>query len=210
MNKSFCILIPTINRADLLRDALEYYELLYPNTEKLILDNGNQEIVCYDKRATIYKSEHNLGVAGSWNFLIKKAIEKGYGHFLVLNDDVILKKHEDIINGIINAPKTNFFVCDPSNHWSSFILSKHIYDKVGEFDENFKKCFYEDNDYAYRMKLASMDIHIIRELNPEEFLNNGSTLEHPELRGDVENRDYYVKKWGGMPNFETYTTPFNQ
>ena len=135
---------------------------------------------------------------------------------MILNDDIILKKNESVINDIINSKNqnhpyfNNFYVCDPSNHWSSYILNKEIYELVGEFDENFKRCFYEDNDYAYRMKLKGINYHIDRRLNPEVFLNNGSTIKDPNLRGDQENREYFVAKWGGMPNEETYKTPFNE
>lgn len=210
---SFCILIPTINRKDLLEEALKEYSVYYPKTKKLILDNGNQNIEAQDFRTILYKSPHNLGVAASWNFLIKRAIEQGETNFLILNDDVILKKGEETIEEIIYSeiPDThNFFVCYESNHWSSYILNKSIYEEVGEFDENFKKCFYEDNDYAYRMKLKGIHYHIDQRLNPEVFLNNGSTLKDPSLRGDHENREYYVRKWGGMPKEEKYITPFNE
>ena len=212
---SFCILIPTINRKDLLQEALKEYAILYPNTKKLILDNGNQDIEAQDLMTVLYKSPQNLGVAASWNFLIKRAIEQGETNFLILNDDVILKKGEGVINDIIkshnkeNSNEHHFYVCYESNHWSSYILNKSIYDKVGEFDENFKRCFYEDNDYAYRMKLNGVNYHIDQRLNPEVFLNNGSTIKDPNLRGDQENREYFVSKWGGMPKEETYKTPFN-
>ena len=135
---------------------------------------------------------------------------------MILNDDVILKKNESVINDIINSKNqkhpyyNNFYVCYESNHWSSYILNKEIYEEVGEFDENFKRCFYEDNDYAYRMKLKGINYHIDQRLNPEVFLNNGSTLVDPSLRGDEENREYFVRKWGGMPNDEKYLTPFNE
>jgi GT2 family glycosyltransferase len=209
---SFCILIPTINRKDLLQEALKEYALYYPKTKKLILDNGNQNIEAQDFRTIIYKSPRNLGVASSWNFLINRAIEQGETNFLILNDDVILKKGESIINEIINTHKgnNNFYVCYASNHWSSYILNKEIYEQVGEFDENFKRCFFEDNDYAYRMKLKGVNYHIDQRLNPEVFLNNGSTIIDPTLRGEHENREYFVKKWGGMPNEEKYLTPFNE
>jgi GT2 family glycosyltransferase len=213
---SFCILIPTINRKDLLEAALKEYALYYPKTKKLILDNGNQNIEAQDFRTVIYRSPRNLGVAGSWNFLINRAIEQEETNFLILNDDVILKKGESIINDIINSKTqnhpyyNNFYVCYASNHWSSYILNKQIYEEVGEFDENFKRCFYEDNDYAYRMKLKGINYHVDQRLNPEVFLNNGSTIVDPTLRGDQENREYFVRKWGGMPNDEKYLIPFNE
>ena len=43
-----CILIPTINRKDLLDEALEEYAKCYPTIEKFIVDNGKQGIKCLD------------------------------------------------------------------------------------------------------------------------------------------------------------------
>jgi hypothetical protein len=60
------------------------------------------------------------------------------------------------------------------------------------------------------MKLKGINHHIDQRLNPEVFLNNGSTLVDPSLRGDEENKEYFVRKWGGMPNDEKYLTPFNE
>ena len=38
----YSILIPTVNRKDLLMEALEWYTIGMPNTNILVLDNGNQ------------------------------------------------------------------------------------------------------------------------------------------------------------------------
>jgi glycosyltransferase involved in cell wall biosynthesis len=42
IKNELCILIPTINRADLLNEALEVYENCFPNTMIYVLDNGKQ------------------------------------------------------------------------------------------------------------------------------------------------------------------------
>ena len=42
--QDLCILIPTINRKDLMMKALESYSEVMPEVTKLILDNGNQDI----------------------------------------------------------------------------------------------------------------------------------------------------------------------
>jgi GT2 family glycosyltransferase len=102
--------------------------------------------------------KRKLGVAGSWNFLIGKAIINDFKYFLILNDDVILQKDEGQIREILAKGKhLSTFTC--VGHFiigPRFILTKSVYEKVGAFDEGFKKAYFEDNDYMYRMKLAGV------------------------------------------------------
>lgn len=211
MNNNFCILIPTINRKDLLMEALEHYIFAYPNTQIFVVDNGNQDIPRISTNLTIYEMSENLGVSGSWNWLVKNAIKQGYEHFLILNDDVVLKKDEATINALIDEGGENtFHVCKSFYNWSSYILNKHIYEKVGEFDENFKRCFFEDNDYCYRMILAGVNYMFHDFLNPEVYRNSQTIAKDPTLSGYLENEKYFIEKWGGRPGSETFKTPFNK
>lgn len=207
----FSILIPTINRKDLLVEALDWYCENLPNTEILILDNGEQDIPCLTEKVWIWESEVNLGVAGSWNFLIQKAIQGGEQNFLILNDDIILQKSELEIDALIAMGSPNTFHRPrPFYNWSAFILRKSIFDAVGEFDTNFEKCFFEDNDYEYRMKLKGVQIKYEDGLAPEVYRNSMTIQKDPLLGGYIENRDYYIQKWGGLPNEETYKKPFDK
>ena len=209
--QDLCIIIPTINRKDLLMKALESYSEVMPEVTKLILDNGNQDIPCIDDNTWIWQSTQNLGVAASWNYLIGKAIINDFKYFLILNDDVILQKDEAQIRQILSkATPEHFYLCRPFYNWSSFILTKKVYEKVGPFDENFKKAYFEDNDYMYRMRLAGVPIKYVDELNPDIYLNSQTIEKNPLLGGYVENREYFLQKWGGLPESETFKTPFNK
>ena len=208
---NFCILIPTINRKDLLIEALDFYTTHMPNTQILIWDNGKQSIPTYPN-TEIFEADYNYGVAASWNALIDKAWERGIENYLILNDDVILRCGEGIINQmLVKCAETKaFHRCRPFYNWSAFILRKSTYDLVGRFDENFNRCYFEDNDYQYRMRLAGIPIMYEDQLNPEIYRNSQSILKDPLLSNYIDNRDYFVKKWGGMPDSETHKTPFNE
>lgn len=209
--QDLCILIPTINRKDLLMEALKSYSELMPEVNKLILDNGNQDIPCVDDSTWVWESKENLGVAGSWNYLINKAIINDFKYFLILNDDVILQKRENEIRDILKkGTNEHFYLCRPYYNWSSFILTKNVYEKVGPFDEGFKKAYFEDNDYMYRMKLAGVPIKYVDELNPDVYLNSQTIEKNPLLGGYIENKEYFLQKWGGLPNEETFKIPFNK
>jgi GT2 family glycosyltransferase len=207
---SYCILIPTVNRKDLLMEALDWYIPNLKGTEIIVLDNGKQCIASGAPNLKVFESEENKGVAGSWNWLINKAIERGHTNFLILNDDIILKRnHSEIIDIIYRWGDNTFHRPRPFYNWSAFILNKSIYEKVGEFDEAFEKCFFEDNDYEYRMRLAGITIRYEDALNAEVYRNSQTIEKDPLLGGYIQNRDYYIYKWGGIPESETYKTPFN-
>ncbi len=208
---TFCILIPTINRKDLLIEALDFYTTHMPNTQILVWDNGKQRIPPYPN-TRVFEAEYNYGVAASWNALIDKASNMGFQNFIILNDDVILRCGEGVINQMLEKGKdvSAFHRCRPFYNWSCFILRKSIFDLVGRFDENFSRCYFEDNDYQYRMKLCNIPILYEDDLNPEIYRNSQSILKDPLLSNYIDNRDYFVKKWGGMPDSETFKTPFNR
>ena len=207
----FCILIPTLNRKDLLLEALDYYTNVFINTPIYILDNGKQDIPNTYGNTYIYTKESNLGVAGSWNYLIEKGISNGYNYFLILNDDIILKKDEEsIYNIILKYGSDNFIRSEQFYNWSAFILSKNIYLRIGRFDIGFVRCYFEDNDYEYRMKLENIPIVYDKELNAEVYRNSMTIQKEPYLNNFNNNMNYYISKWGGMPNEEKYNTPFNR
>lgn len=201
--------IPTINRADLLNEALANYFEDFKSTEIVICDNGKQEIITREKNFVIYRPEQNLGVSGSWNMIMDYAEKVKATHVLMLNDDIYLGKSEQEISTIIRLWNPEF-LCTELN-WCSFILSVDAYQKVGKFDENFFPAYFEDNDYFRRMLLADVQMVFNPMLNPITYRNSMTIQKSPELNNGFEkNRQYYISKWGGQPTQEQFNTPFNQ
>jgi GT2 family glycosyltransferase len=98
---TLALVIPTINRADLLDEALRLYAHTWRGRHQFILDNGNQDIKTYSSWQTIIKSPKNLGVPKSWNVLMRACITKGYTHVAILNDDIVWKRNADDIEEYI-------------------------------------------------------------------------------------------------------------
>jgi GT2 family glycosyltransferase len=210
MQTKLIIGIPTINRADLLNEALIKYFEDFIETEIVIVDNGNQDIVIRENKFFIYRPHQNLGVSGSWNIIMDYADKVNATHVLMLNDDIYLGKTEEQILRMIDLFQHIHFLNSFMN-WSSWILSVEAYKKIGNFDENFFPAYFEDNDYCYRMRLNEFERYNTDYLNPVVYRNSQTILKDSSLNQNFnKNRQYYASKWGGLPSEETFTTPFNK
>lgn len=223
MNTTFAIGIPTLNRADLLIPALLYYKNDFPNTEIFIIDNGKQNLNEICLRAGIVKlsnvqvvePEQNIGVAASWNNLCRK-IFQNCGHAIILNDDIYWGRKEWEVEMFIKGNTDKHLITTPLD-WCNFILPKKTFEEVGEFDEEFFPAYFEDNDYAYRMKLQGKSLYKVPFLIPQVHRvsqtmdKEGVGFEFQYVRdGFRNNKKRYVEKWGGEPDCETFKKPFNK
>jgi len=203
--------IPTINRADLLNEALVKYAKCWPTMKVFILDNGNQKIVTQSPNQKVFTSNINMGVAASWNFLAEKAFSEGYFRILMLNDDIELDRDEKEIRAKLDKYPDHTLVVQDGT-WCSFMLPKVVYDLVGPFDEDFYPAYFEDNDYAYRVKLNShteMETHTI--LNPTLYRNSMTIKKDPTLNKKFQdNEKRFIAKWGGKPSKETFKKPYGR
>ena len=207
----FSIVIPTINRADLLKENYEDListGLLDASEGLVVIDNGQQDLSFMNHpKVTIFKEPKNLGVAGSWNKGIKHSFTNTSAEFvIVLNDDIVFGKTlQDLqnIEKFLLEIESTFFVS--GFYWSVFLISKNIFSLVGEFDEQFYPAYFEDNDYHHRMKkISSISYRNTHELNPKIMRNSQTTQKDPSLnRNFSENQLKYINKWGGPPLEET-------
>jgi GT2 family glycosyltransferase len=209
LQNKFAIGIPTLNRFDLLYPALLFYVNDFPNTKIFVVDNGKQGISDKIKHPNIkvIESETNLGVAKSWNLLCDMIYEQ-HDYAIILNDDIYWGRKEYELDNLFSNYKEDFFV--GNLEWCVFVLPKATYLQVGKFDEDFYPAYYEDNDYAYRMKLVRKFEFKVPFFNPfiykaSQTLEKDSSIKH----GFVKNGELYVKKWGGKPNQEKFKRPYD-
>jgi len=203
--------IPTINRADLLNGALAKYHECYPNTDILVVDNGQQNIDTHNPRLRVFSQTSNLGVSASWNLIARTAFNEGYTHALILNDDIELVRHERELYADIEKHPDNVFLVQLGT-WCSFVVPKRVYEEVGPFDEQFFPAYFEDNDYAMRIKCnPNVGIDWEQGLCPTLYRNSMTIQRDNTLNQNfMNNQNKYVAKWGGLPNQETFTTPYGQ
>ena len=207
MESIFCIGIPTLNRADLLNESLIKYENDFCDVNILIVDNGKQNIV-KTSNSNVFVPDVNMGVAGSWNYICKE-IFKHHDYAVLLNDDVYLGYNTERINKIIeNYPNT---LIQSYVSWSVVVISKHLYNLIGQFDEIFYPAYYEDSDYLYRMKLNGILQEVSAELNPDVVRISMTQEKAPDfVNASMQaNRNRYIAKWGGLPLLESYLIPYD-
>ncbi len=207
INQVFQILIPTINRADLLNSSLEFYLNNFPNTIIRVLDNGNQNILKHE-RVDVLSSDLNLGVAASWNELLNLCfLDSDFA--IVLNDDIkLLSDEKELLNFCLSTDKNKFYFYNDDNRFQSFLLTNSVFNKVGEFDTIYYPAYYEDDDYFARIKMNKIEYQSIQELRYLEIEVSGSIKKDPSLNKNFfTNRDIYIEKWGSKKNPWSY--PYN-
>jgi GT2 family glycosyltransferase len=200
--------IPTINRNDLLQEALEVYKETWYGRHVFIVDNGNQAIQTKASNQRVMVMPKNLGVAGSWNLLAKTIRNKGYSHVALLNDDIIWNRNADEIEEFIKNNPADFY--QGLGTWCCFVVPVATLEKIGLFDDGYLIAYHEDNDFAQRIKLAGMKIIADAFFNPDVYRNSSTIAKDPSLNVNFErNKQRFISKWGGMPMQERFTIPFN-
>ena len=202
--------IPTLNRADLLNEALEKYFDDFKDTDIFIVDNGNQSIITREEKFAIYRPAENLGVAKSWNMIMDYADKLDATHVLMLNDDIYLGRTEHEIKMVLKNNENADFINSFQN-WCSYILTVDIWKKAGKFDEEFFPAYYEDNSFDYKMSLIQARKTWTSFLDPIVYRNSMTIAKEPTLNSRfMLNRQMYIDMWGGLPTEEKFTTKFNK
>lgn len=208
----FSIGIPTLNRYDLLADSLESYVKDFPGIDIHVLDNGDQHILPPSRYVTVHLMPENIGVAASWNLLMKEIFKKSQ-IAVILNDDIYWGRTKSQVlvhlRWLFGSAGAGFGVSHKG--WCSFAIRKQTVQKVGYFDEQFFPAYFEDNDYSYRMEQNKIKIQHDHFFEPEIFRKSMSVSKDQSINDNfMKNSEYYIQKWGGKPGEEKYFAPFGE
>lgn len=212
------IVIPTINRVDLLEPLLHTLRMQRDEFHNLlVIDNGNQPIKGPSGLDFLtLKPATNLGVAGSWNTGCMSAFS-AVDWILFLNDDIDLDIEQlEKINTVLKNNPDKWLIVGPY-YWSVFALNMRCVEYLMKtdgyvFDENFFPAYFEDNDFDRRIKLhdPSKILNPCPEMEPKIKRNSMTLAKDPGINQNFDNnKAYYISKWGGEPGKETFTVPFN-
>lgn len=177
-------------------------------------------------------------VAGCWNRALKWLfIEQEVEHALVCNNDAVLRpdayrwlvadgglfvtcvgkrdpacvemtRIEDRGSVWCGWPEPDPAKKRPHPDFSCYLIRRECFERVGEFDENFKRAFYEDNSYHLRMHRAGVHAECL-EL---PFYHYGSaTIKHCDSKERIAiqkqaqlNKEYFKAQFGfeaGSPEY---------
>ena len=191
------------------KGAVELFKSIDIPVQPFIIDNWNE----------------NIGVSKAWNKGL--ALAQEFDAAFVVNDDVTFApgamdkmlsyvKDYDLISAVGGDSEMSGIyeiIDNGSPDFACFAVKpKDFVDKFGTFDENFTPAYFEDNDMRYRVVLGGGRLGIVMDAR---MYHGGSVTQNWEGQRVVshkmfeDNRDYFVKKWGGLPGSESYNSPFN-
>lgn len=213
MNKIPVIGVPIVNGVNWLNRLIDSID--FPVKNLLIINNnGRGEINSdLDKIANseyqfidnihILNMPCNIGVAASWNLIIKSFLTEPY--WVISNHDVAfepgllseLYQKSKGDSGLIHGNGGDFNL----GSYDLFLIKDWVIQKLGLFDENFYPAYCEDADYIMRITRWNWD-------NPDFFIKR-EFLQTTYYHGDSKSTDsdYYsgasqTKKVDGDLNYK--------
>lgn len=188
------------------------------NSFYYMIDNGNQKYAP-TFGCNFFTTAQNIGCAGGWNLICDIAFDS-----LELDKIVITQDDARIQPGLIEqAIEETDGLCitgviQPFFEFSTFVITRDVWNVVGRFDENFVYVYSEDADYKQRCMLNGVILNSLYVENKN--VNDSASVKHnPSINKIKYNRDYLYYKWGpsvhpnpaaredGQPPF-AYKTPF--
>jgi len=172
----FSVVIPTYNRCDLLKKAVNsVLTQTYKNFEIIIIDNhsedNTQEVVeSFENKKIIYQKIHNEGIIGkSRNLGIK--ISKGKWIAFLDSDDFWYKERLQKISDFLAGNDKYEIVCTDELIIDEILEKKKIY-KFGPFTENFyKSLLLKGNCVSTSASIVKKDFLLKQNVNFNENKN---------------------------------------
>jgi GT2 family glycosyltransferase len=174
----------------------------------VIVCNSERTIPCghewMERGATVYCNPRNLGCTGTWNLGSSTAWTRGYSANFMIGDDVVLNDSTGIRRleeKVVENP--NRLISVASLGFTAWVVTKQVWDIVGELDEGFWPAYYEDNDYHRRICLAGMGDAVVEVAHAH--YGSGSLRKWKEWEdwnahyAFMVNGDRFRAKWGGYP-----------
>lgn len=183
------IIVPTLNRYDLLEQMLDSVD--YPVKNILIIDNGNQYKT--DRQGvTVLNMPANLGMSASWNLGIKCYPHEPYWVFA--SADTIW--HPGALAELDSESGPDKVIVT-SDGYGCFSVGENIIDKVGLFDEYYYPIYFEDNDFNDKVVLEVGEHAVVRTgimTHPEtgsQTIHSDTNFNKRNEKTFVSNKEYY-------------------
>jgi len=204
--------IPVVNRPDLLEQAVENAACIWPALT--VIDNSLDQWVHLSSRYHVFCPPVPLSFTQTMNWEMQACARRGKKFCLHMHSDAVVPP------GAIEKLLEFAEQIDCSGRKWGVIFTLYdvmaVYNPMaavecGGYDTTFS-AYFSDNDYYRRLRLAGyecVESHIevghvgSSTVRSDESLRNLHQMTFPWYR------QYYVMKWGGEPDKETFATPFN-
>lgn len=184
--------VPVLARHELLGRMVETVDV--PVDLFVVVDNGgcNGGPTVRGARNYWLPIPSNLGVASSWNLIIKSTPYAPW--WMIANFDIEWPAGSLEQLAAISGPD-RLVLSGGMPPWCAFTVGEQVVDQVGLFDEHFHPAYFEDNDYERRVRAAGLkviysDVPVVH--------HNSSTIaagyERHNASTFVANSDYYAAK----------------
>lgn len=177
--------------------ANSYFKSTKPinNANYYIVDNNKQKYTP-TFACSIYTTSRNIGCAGGWNLICKIAFEHlNLDRIIITQDDaridnnLLIQAYEECAEHEILG------IIQPFFEFSTFVMTRSVWNTVGVFDENFLYVYCEDADYKHRAYLSGVTINSM--YVPNRSVNDSASVsDDPTINRIEKNKQYLKLKWG--------------
>jgi hypothetical protein len=218
--------VPIVNGVHWLRRLIDSID--YPVKDFFIINNNGKDEITEElnqlvniknnfiEKIKVCHLPSNLGVADSWNLIIKSYMMEPY--WIICSNDVSFTP--GLLKEMVEKSKNEEVgIVQPNGHkglgsYEFFLLKDFVVEKCGLFDENLYPAYSEDVDYILKAKK-----HNIKKMFLESPFFHGETQNYSEtgsqtwrLNLDIKEKvdtvhwlnkeKYLTEKWG--ENYEKY------
>jgi GT2 family glycosyltransferase len=184
--------VPTLNRYDLLHRMLQSVLSGSVVPDRIVIvDNGQRLRDRYDEneRVEVVRPAGNLGVAASWNHLLRRYAE----HDVIVSNDDLTVRREGIER--LTAPEAP---CVLGGGFSLFLWRPGLTKEIGEFDEGFWPAYYEDADMMLRLHRAGIPVARVRDV-VDKHDRSATVKRNPAIKHLAAGcRARFIAKWGRL------------
>ena len=220
MTKKF-IFIPVVNNFHLLEKAINSVpDGLFD--DYFIFNNSQQKIQMNTKQFKIIDRFGRLTFKQTQNAMREYAIINNYDYYCFMHNDgeIVDNTAERLIQMADNLINNNIkWSVIFTNYDVLCAYSTECVNNIGKWgDDNWPKeqqsGYYLDNDYYRRMKFSPYKVLQLpnSKVLHNEFSNTIRNEKEKKLWDSQVKKisDYYINKWGGAPDNERYTKPWNK
>ena len=219
---NYCVLAVIYNETGIQeRMAISTLKTIPHYVETIGVSNRLFSIFLKDKFTFFLQNDKNC-LSKAWNMGLRYAFNElaydyvlvtgldqlyPYEYFQKIEKEIEANKGDRIYAGSPNTPNKQegtHKITHGDGAFSSFLISKKLFEKIGDFDENFIPAYFEDNDYIEKMLQLDVD-GVIDHDNTYHHVVQGTIKTGNEIRKKYpefmqKNLEYFKKKWGKVPS----------